>query len=430
MPGAADAVRHAIRPMRRSCPARCSAAEGERRHRSVGHAAFAAFVVLPGAALAGGAAETTFNESPGFLHYAVLALISFILAITPVLLRKRQYDIKQNNAMRVAEHYRVADLMDFLPSEQRTRLPHQHYRRFTVPAIVLAVVVALHAWAGIIVFNSNIGANAPIILTSTFLASNEDAAQYIVLTLMAIVGAFSGSFVWSARYIYRRLASYDLTPAIYYQVTLRMISGTIVAVALRHIMPIMFPVEGDSLGPLVILVAFVSGYEPSFGVRLLWQWGRKKLARGAEEESVVRVEKLPVRSIDGISTYIKDRLEEFEIDDVQNLATENPIMLYARTPFGLAEIVDWIAQAQLYQLLNREKVQALKRVGVRNVFHFRAQALANTEFIREKLSENEQVQITAGYVRELAHGIEREPSFIFIERLSAAMKQRGRWRIP
>ena len=48
----------------------------------------------------------------------------------------------------------------------------------------------------------------------------------------------------------------------------------------------------------------------------------------------------------------------------------------------------------------------------------------------DKLSEDERVPVTAGYVRELAHSIERDPAFVFIERLSAAMKQQKRWRIP
>ena len=421
-------------PMRCSALAETNAADGGQLRRLGGPCCLSSFVALPGAALAEGVAGATVNNSPGFLDYAVwlavLLLISSIFALTPVLLRKRQHEIKQTSVKRVAEHYRVADLMDFLPREHEARKPHYYYRSFAAPTIVLAIVIALHAAAGIIVFNSSIGPQAPIFLSSTFLPDAENAIPYIALTLMAIVGAFLGSFVWAARYIYRRLASYDLTPTTYYQVALRMISGTMVAVALRHIMPIMFPVGDGNLAPLVILAAFVSGYEPSFGVRLLWQWGRKKLKRRAEEEPAARVEKLPVRSIDGISTYIKARLEEFEIDDVQNLATENPITLYARTPFGLPEIVDWIAQAQLYQLLNRKKIQALKRIGVRNVFHFRAQALANTEFMRANLSEDEPVPVTAGYVRELAHGIERDPAFVFIERLSAAMKQRGRWRIP
>ena len=425
-----DAKQHPKRPMRCSDLAKSSAVDDGQRRRRVGHAAFAAVLVLPSSTLAEGAAGTTVNNSPGFLHYAVLLLISLIFAIVPVLLRKRQHDIKQTSVKRVAEHYRVADLMDFVPPEHDARKPRHYYRWFAVPTIVLAIVVALHAWAGIIIFNNSIESEAPIFLSSTLLPDAQNAISYIALTLMAIIGAFLGSFVWAATYIYRRLASYDLTPTTYYQVALRMISGTMVAVAVRHIMPIVFSVGDEELVPLVILAAFVSGYEPSFGVRLLWQWGRKRLKGSAEEEPVARVEKLPVRSIDGISTYIKARLEEFEIDDVQNLATENPITLYARTPFGLPEIVDWIAQAQLYQLLNREKIQALKRIGVRNVFHFRAQALKNTEFIRAKLSEDEPVPVTAGYVRELAYGIEREPAFLFIERLSAAMKQRGRWRIP
>ena len=418
-------------PMRCSALTETNTAYGGQLRRLGVLCCLSSFVALPGAALAEGVAGATVNNSPGFLHYAAFLLIALILTLIPVLLRKRQHNIKQISVKRVAEYYRVADLMDFLPPEHEARKPLHYYGSFAASTIVLAAVVALHAWIGIIVFNSSIETQAPIILSSISLDTSTDAISYIALTLMAIVGAFLGSFVWAARYVYRRLASYDLTPTTYYQVALRMISGTMVAVALRHIIPMMPQVDGDgNFASLVILAAFVSGYEPSFGVRLIWQWGRKKLKRRAGEEPADRIKKFPVRSIDGISTHIEARLEEFEIDDVQNLATENPITLYARTPFGLAEIVDWIAQAQLFYLLNPDKIQALKQIGVRNVFHFRAQALANTEFMRVKLSECEAVPLTAGYVRELAHGIERDPAFVFIERLSTAMKQRGRWRIP
>ena len=154
-----------------------------------------------------------------------------------------------------------------------------------------------------------------------------------------------------------------------------MISGTRVAVALRHIMPMMSQVVGDEkVASAVILAAFVSGYEPSFGIRVLWQWGwkqyKKRKLESEEEGPVVRVEKLSVRSIDGISTYIEARLGEFAIDDVQNLATENPIMLYAWTPFGMAEIVDWIAQAELYQLLNRKRSKRSGKSGFETSFTF------------------------------------------------------------
>lgn len=384
---------------------------------------------LPNAALADVTGDAVAGNSPGWWSYAVVALISLVFSITPVVLRRRQHQIRQTRVRQVAIRYQVADLMDFLPQEREIRRARDYYLSYVTPSVVLTIVVALHASVGIVILNNSIQQYAPIFLASVG-ASNGDPVPYISLTLMAIVGAFLGSFVWASGYVYRRLASYDLTPATYFQVSLRMLSGTMVAIALRHILPMIFSTQDEFLVSLVILAAFVSGYEPSFGIRLVWQWANKFLRQGADNQPAAPAEKTSVQYIDGISTYIKTRLEEFEIDDVQNLATENPITLYARTPFGLPEIVDWIAQAQLYQLFSRDKIQALKRIGVRNIFHFHAQALGNSEFIKTKLSEDEQVPLTTSYVRLLARNVEAEPAYVFIERLSAAMKQRGRWRIP
>ena len=373
-------------------------------------------------------AEMIVNIPPGLLNYAVLILIPLVLTITPIVLRRRQHEIRQTRVRQIASRYRVTDLMDFLPQESEARNAGDFYRSYSVSTFVLAIVVALHVAIGLVVSKHEVSTVSSIFLASSGLDTDN---RYVSITLMAIVGAFLGSFVWAAGYIYRRLASYDLTPTTYFQVALRMLSGTMVAVALRHVLPMIFSNNSEFFLSLVILTAFVCGYEPWFGVGYLRQWAEKSLSRhGGEEKPMVPAKKLPVDYIDGISPYIKTRLEEFEIDDVQNLATENPITLYARTPFGLTEIVDWIAQAQLYQLLSLEKVQTLKGIGVRNIFHFRAQALANTKYMSVMISEEGQVQVTTEYVRVLAHSIEGDPSFVFIERLAAAMGQRGRWRVP
>jgi hypothetical protein len=128
----------------------------------------------------------------------------------------------------------------------------------------------------------------------------------------------------------------------------------------------------EKLAVAVVLgIAFLSGLYPSLGVNVLIDrlphWLRLK--RGVPQ-AVYISRSFPLDLIDGIDPSIRFRLNQLEIAEVQNLATANPILLYVEAPYGLLEVIDWMAQAQLLIELGPERFLDARAAGVRDMVAF------------------------------------------------------------
>ena len=118
----------------------------------------------------------------------------------------------------------------------------------------------------------------------------------------------------------------------------------------------------------ILAVAFLIGMFPDAGVNYLIERAPFLRVKRFDKQAADTLRQLPVEIIDGITTEVSFRLGEREFLDVQNLATENPILLCAETPYTPLERLDWIAQAQLVLEVGPCPYKKLRDLGIRTIF--------------------------------------------------------------
>jgi hypothetical protein len=196
------------------------------------------------------------------------------------------------------------------------------------------------------------------------------ALDFPTATALVLGAAFVGAYIWSIDFLILRIANFDLSPLSFLRAAGHVLMTVFVAWVLCQV--VAAPGIKEKVAVTVVLgIAFLSGLYPSLGLNVLIDrlphWLRLK--RDVPEANAIS-RSFPLDLIDGIDPSIKFRLNQLEIAEVQNLATANPILLYVEAPYGLLEVIDWMAQAQLLVELGPERFLEARSLGVRDMIAF------------------------------------------------------------
>ena len=181
--------------------------------------------------------------------------------------------------------------------------------------------------------------------------------------------AFLGAYLWGLQHVFRRYLLNDLTPGVYYTLSIRMVLAAVIALVIYNaysglassIVPSGGVPSSEIWSNIWPALALLIGMFPQRGLR--WLMDRLPIFSSKTDPSM---REIPLEVIEGITTNDKFRLEELGIDNGNDLANTDFVPLMINTPYSARELLDWILQAKLCVYFG-EAVKDLRQNGIRTI---------------------------------------------------------------
>lgn len=217
--------------------------------------------------------------------------------------------------------------------------------------------------------------------------------------ICGLLAALAGGYVFLIRGFFRAIGNFDFGPGSFVSAANNLIAGAILVTIFVFGLDLLTDVSkgGGLLAGAVIVIGYAVGQFPESAGQMVMERSRLAYFKRNNPEIYKNITATPIDIIDGIDSEIRDRLADHHIRSTQNLATANPLMLFVETPYGVYQIMDWVAQAQLCCAVGPDKLIRFWQLGIRTLFDLERAALnkdcRSDDFLRAigaiLLSDNE-----------------------------------------
>lgn len=366
---------------------------------------------------------------------SVVVLVGFLIATT--LLQQRAASENTSALKTISDRVKPTAMYEDAVAYFDRREPAGLFASpaHTVSMIVLIVIVLLCSIAAYFGAGWFDGDATPSYILGGALATDPKAAglaKFQSGTVFIGSMAFLSAYIWMIAQLVNRMNNNDMSPVTFHFLSVRILTACLVAGIARHAVeaipmlrelvytPGTPPASGVPVG--LALLGFVIGWKPTFWIDELYNKAKEFLKTKSLDQRPPSQANLPqnmtLTMIQGLVDGKIERLQELDIDNCQRLARENAIVIWARTPYNLGMIVDWIAQAQLCVLFEDDKLERLRQNGVRDIFaYLEAIAPDPTRAAIQGILQTVPAEVIKGHLEYIA----KEPSFTRLMELRKTM---------
>lgn len=195
----------------------------------------------------------------------------------------------------------------------------------------------------------------PYMLFGPDAVPNTDYYKHLGVSLTAFQFGFLGAYVYLIGDLVRAYFILDLAPQVFVSGTIRVITGSLLALVTSFVTGYM-PGEDNVSLPVI---SFFFGYFPETALILI-----QKKVTGWVGLGGTKYQAIPLSTLPGMSYAHEIRLIREGYDNVENLATVRPLDLVLRTGFTYRQIRQWIGQAWLYSHMREDYEDFVKQTGI------------------------------------------------------------------